>query len=200
MKNYYNSTRRDAELELRNESFSVIVIEEFSQIIEEGRVISTTPAPNELLEAGGLAVLRVSAGRKKEMFRVPDLRGLSENDAVARIGASGFRVGNVTYKSSTKKAGTVIAQQTEPKTELEGGSEISFTVSAGQAFSEKTMPSLYGLTVAAAKEKLAEYGLVCGNIYTAQSKEKTGVVIAQSKPAGSALSGTSVIVDLYVSA
>jgi len=199
MKNYAGTDARDAELELRNASFSVIVLEEFSDSVQAGQVISTTPRAKDMLEVGGLAVLRVSAGKKIELLRVPDIRGLNENDAAARIVSSGFKVGKVTYKSSLQKAGTVVEQQIEPKSELERGSEISFTVSAGEAYSDKTMPSLYGMNVSEARAKLAEYGLVCGNIYAVESKERTGIVIAQSPAANSVLSGTAVSVDLYVS-
>ena len=199
MKDLSGADARDAELELRNNAYSVIVLKDHSETVEEGKVISTTPAANELIEAGGLAVLHVSAGRKVEMLRVPDIRGLNENTAAERIISSGFAVGKVTYTNSSKKAGTVISQGVEPKSELERGSEISFTVSAGQGFENETMPSLYGLTLAEARQKLAEYGLVCGNVYAVASRERAGTVIAQSLPAGSALSGTSVSVDLYVS-
>lgn len=199
MKDFSGIEARDAELELRNSAYSVIVLEDFSDTVEDGKVIYTSPKAGELLEAGGLVVLHVSAGKKVELLRVPDLRGLNENAAAGRIISSGFKVGKVTYTNSSKKAGTVISQGVEPKSELERGSEISFTVSAGQGFEDVTMPSLYGLTLAEAREKLAEYGLVCGKVYAAPSMERSGTVIAQSLPAGSILSGTSVSVDLYVS-
>ena len=93
----------------------------------------------------------------------------------------------------------MISQDLEPKSELERGGKISFSVSAGRGFESEIMPLLYGLTLAEAREKLAEYGLVCGNVYAIPSKERSGTVIAQSLPAGSVLSGTSVSVDLYVS-
>ena len=199
MKDYSNASARDAELELRNGAYSVVVVEDFSDTVESGKVISTSPKANEPIEAGGLAVLYVSTGKKTELLRVPDVCGLNENTAAERIAAAGFAVGRVTYVASSKKAGTVIAQDVEPKSSLERGAEISFTVSAGQAFENKTMPSLYGLTLSEAREMLAQYGLVCGNVYAVESKERSGTVIAQSLPAGSGLSGTSVSVDLYVS-
>ena len=199
MKDYSNASARDAELELRNGAYSVVVIEDFSDTVESGKVISTSPKANELIEVGGLAVLYVSAGKKTEELRVPDVCGLNENAAAERIVSAGFSVGRVSYAASSKKAGTVIAQDVEPKSTLERGGEISLIVSAGQAFENKTMPSLYGLTLTEAREKLAQYGLVCGNVYAVDSKERHGTVIAQSLPAGSVLSGTSVSVDLYVS-
>ena len=199
MRDYSGTCARDAELELRNNACSVVVLEEFSKTVEGGRVISTEPKAGEMLEAGGVVTLYVSMGKKVEMLRVPDLRGLNENVAAARIVASGFKVGRVTYVSSSQKAGTVISQGAEPQSELESGGEISFTVSAGQKFENETMPSLYGLTLAEAREKLAEYGLVCGNVYAVESMERPGTVIAQSFAAGSILSGTVISIDLYVS-
>ena len=77
--------------------------------------------------------------------------------------------------------------------------KLSFSVSAGREFSDKTVPSLYGLSIDEARKKLADCGLVCGNIYTASSTEPKGTVIAQSPSAGSALSPSLVSVDMYVS-
>ena len=199
MRDYSGTCARDAELELRNNACSVVVLEEFSETVEGGKVISTEPRAGEMLEAGGSVRLYVSKGKRIEMLRVPDLRGLNENVAAARIVSSGFKVGSVTYINSFQKVGTVISQDADPQSELESGGEISFTVSAGQKFENETMPSLYGLTLPEAREKLAEYGLVCGNVYAVESMERSGTVIAQSFAAGSILSGTVISIDLYVS-
>ena len=60
------------------------------------------------------------------------------------------------------------------------------------------MPSLYGLTLDEARERLADCGLVLGNVYAAPSYEKKGTVVAQSPSAGSVISSALVSVDVYV--
>ena len=198
LKDLVGMRARDAELELKNSALSVIKVEEYSSSVPEGEVISTKPSAGGVLEPGGVVVLCVSRGQEKIMLSVPDIRYLSETEAVERIIASGFAVGTIEYKSSSVGAGVVISQDAEASTKLLKGSEISFTVSAGRDFSDKKVPSLYGLTLDEAREKLAEFGLVAGNVYATGDTGKRGRVIAQSPSAGSAISKALVSVDLYV--
>lgn len=198
LKDLVGMRARDAELELKNSALSVIKVEEYSSSVPEGEVISTKPSAGQVLEPGGFVVLCVSRGQEKIMLTVPDIRYLSETEAVVKIISAGFTVGTIEYKSSSAGAGIVISQGAEPSTKLEKGSDISFAVSAGRDFSGKTVPSLYGLTLNEAREKLAEVGLVVGNIYATGDTSKKGRVVAQSPSAGSAISQALVSVDLYV--
>lgn len=199
IKDFVGARARDAVLELKNSSLFVITIEDFSGSVPEGNVISTTPGAGEVLEAGGFVVLHVSRGQERVMLSVPDISGLTEAEATKKILASGFAVGKIDYKSSPTRAGLVISQGVEAHTELERGSKISFSVSAGQTFTGQSVPSLYGLTLDEARQKLAEVGLVLGNVYAAGSSGKKGTIIAQSPSASSAITSTLVSVDVYVS-
>jgi serine/threonine-protein kinase len=162
-------------------------------------VIYTSPTAGEKLEAGGLAILYVSLGPRVSTLKVPNVCGLAENKAAERIVASGFAIGNITYKSSPEKAGTVLSQSPSYDQRAKKGSSVSIEVSAGQEFNYKSVPSLYGLTLTQAKERLAEYGLVAGNIYAAESNEPKGTVISQSPAADTPISPSLVGVDMYVS-
>ena len=193
-------SERDAILELKNSGLTVKTVEEYSSSVTRGSVISTSPAAGKVLEVGGLVVLRVSLGQKKVMARVPDVVGLTEAEAISRISAAALTVGKIKYESSSVRAGLVISQSAQSGAELEKGSEISFSVSAGKTFTEKTVPSLYGLTLGEARERLADYGLVLGNVYAAPSGEKKGTVIAQSPAAGASITASVVSVDVYVGA
>ena len=199
IKDFVGARARDAALELKNSSLFVITIEDFSGSVPEGNVISTTPSAGEMLEAGGFVVLHVSRGQERIMLSVPDISGLTEAEATKKILAAGFTVGKIDYKSSSTRAGLVISQSVDARTELEKGSEISFSVSAGQTFAGQSVPSLYGLTLDQARQKLAEVGLVLGNVYAAGSSGKKGTIIAQSPSASSAITSTLVSVDVYVS-
>ena len=198
LKDLVGKRARDAALELKNSALSVITVEEFSDSVPEGNVILTKPAAGEMLEPGGFGVVCVSRGQEKIMLTVPDVCYLTEAEAIAEVIASGFTVGKIDYKSSSVNAGVVISQGSQAHTKLEQGSEISFTVSAGRSFSDRTVPSLYGLTLDEAREKLAEVGLVMGKVYATGDSSKKGRVIAQSPSAGSTLSQSLVSVDIYV--
>ena len=196
---YVGARRRDAVLELKNAEFIVLVVEEYSSTVPRGSVISTSPNAKELVEVGGVVVLKVSRGRQRFMATVPSLSGLSEAEASAKIISAGFVVGNIDYKSSDERVGVVTSQSVAAGTSAEKGSVISFSVSAGREFSDKTVPSLYGLQLDEARERLADCGLVCGNVYTTSSTERKGTVIAQSPAAGTVLSPSIISVDMYVS-
>jgi len=192
-------SERDATLLLKNAAFSVSVIEEDAPTVPSGSVISSTPESGEMLESGGLVILRVSRRKDKTMQLVPSVCGLSEQGAIAKIRAAGFSVGDIQYQSSKEAAGLVISQDRIALTKSRAGGKISLTVSAGQTYLSKKVPSLYGLTVEAARERLAEYGLVIGNVYAADSNEPSGTVIAQSPSAESEINSSVVSVDMYVS-
>ena len=200
MGDYVGMSARDASLELRNAAFCVVITEVRSIDVPIGRVISTTPSVGEPVESGGVVILHVSSKKTATLLTVPSIVGMSEMGAIERITALGFTVGEIEYKSSQHPVGTVISQSIEGGTKAQRESEISFSVSAGKSFSDKAVPSLYGLTVDEAREKLKEYGLVCGNIYESVSTEAKGTVVAQSPSAGSAISASLVSVDIYVSA
>ena len=144
-------------------------------------------------------MLHVSLGKKLSSIRVPNICGMSESAAVNRLLSSGFVVGDISYKSSSQKVGTVISQSISHTSRAKSGSMISFCVSAGQKFDGKIMPSLYGMSIDEAKRVLSQYGLVAGNIYAVKSTETFGTVISQSPAAGEEILPSLVGVDMYVS-
>ena len=66
-------------------------------------------------------------------------------------------------------------------------------------YNEKKMPDLYGLSIEQAKSKLAEYGLVVGNIYSVSGSTSKGTVIAQSVLPESTINSSITSIDIYVS-
>ena len=137
------SPRRDAALALSNCGLGYSVSEEYSDEVEKGTVIRTYPVSGSEIGRGATVRLTVSLGKKADTVNVPDLSGLGESDAAARIRSSGLSVGNITYVSSKKKIGTVVSQDLRPHTEANRGAVISFSVSAGEDFAQKTVPDLF---------------------------------------------------------
>ena len=199
MNDYSSSSLRDAMLELKNEAVKVRVEQRYSDTVEAGRIISTTPAVGEIFSCDTTVILRVSLGPEIVYVTVPKLMGLNEIRAEAVLKAAGLAVGEVTYVSSDTPSGVVIAQSHEAYSSLPEGSAISLTVSAGRKYNEKIMPDLYGLSIDEAKERLAEVGLVCGNIYAVSTGASSGTVVAQSIIAGAPIEAGTVSVDIYVS-
>ncbi len=199
MSDYVGKSGRDARLELKNNGITVKVSESYSDTLPRGTVISTSPAAGESFAVDETVELSVSLGKKIYYASVPNVIGLTENRAAALISAAGLHTGSVSYKTSSSKAGTVISQDKEPYSSVQYGSSLSLVISAGEAFYEKKMPSLYGLTLDEARARLAEYGLIVGDIYAVDSSEPSGRVISQSPPADSDITTSTIRVDLYVS-
>ena len=130
---------------------------------------------------------------------MPSLFGLSETEASAAISYAGLTLGKITYQSSDIEAGKVIAQQYTPFSQLTSGTSIDITVSLGNAFTQKYIPELYGLTVEEAAEKLGAVGLVIGNIYAVSSGAPAGTVISQSILPSTPITSNITSVDIYVS-
>ncbi len=199
MNDYSSLSLRDAMLELKNEAVKVKVEESYSDTVEAGRIISTSPAVGETFSCDGTVILNVSLGPETVYVTVPSVTGLNEIRAEAMLKAAGLTVGSITYVSSEANAGIVIAQSHAAYSSAEEGSAVSLTISAGIKYNEKTMPDLYGLSIDAAKAKLAEFGLVCGNIYAVANGAPGGTVIAQSILPGAPIDAGTVSVDIYVS-
>lgn len=95
----------------------------------EGEVTHQDPKAGEEAEAGTKINLVLSDGKGA---KVPNLVGLTKDQAKSAIESAGFKVGSITKgNSSTYSKGTVISQQYESGTTLEKGKSISFVVSNG---------------------------------------------------------------------
>ena len=113
MNDYSSYSLRDAMLELKNESVRVKVEHSYSETVETGKIISTTPAVGEIFSSETTVILHVSLGPEIVYVTVPNVVGLSEIRAEAMIKAAGLVVGEVIYVSSDSPAGIVIAQSNE---------------------------------------------------------------------------------------
>ena len=199
MNDYSAYELRDAMLELKNQAAKVSVNQVYSSNIEQGRIISTSPAAGESFSEEDTVILTVSLGPEKIYVTVPNIHSLTEARAEEILRAAGLRVGSVSYIQSERPAGTVISQSHTFGTAVEKDTEISFAVSAGIKHTEKKMPDLYGLSIDEARSKLAEYGLVLGNIYGVANGAPKGTVISQSILPETPINSGINSIDIYVS-
>lgn len=93
-----------------------------------GQVVSTEPAEGAKVTPGQR--VRLYVGNRSAT--VPELRGLSEAAARARLEAAGLTAARSEYVKSSRPAGTVTSQSATPGTTLPEGSSIVLTVSQGQ--------------------------------------------------------------------
>ena len=192
-------SERDTLIELRKNEVITKIIKEYSDTVEAGRIISTAPAENATVREGETLTLLVSLGKKIITVAAPDLYNLTESGACLAITDRGLSIGDISYEASSLPVGRVISQSPAPFTELKEGETVSFTVSAGDRFSSRLIPDLYGMTVDEARAKLREVGLVVGSVYSVSSGAPSGTVIAQSPIPSSPIVSSITSVDLYIS-
>ena len=136
-----NLPEEDARFELENAGLSVDVNEGFSQRAP-GLVFRQNPRAGEEIEAGSTVTIRVSLGPRTDT--VPDVRGLTFEDAQLTLQEAGFEV-VVEEIESEEPAGTVLAQSPQPGADAEQGATITLSVSAGPPEPETvTVPGVVG--------------------------------------------------------
>lgn len=93
-----------------------------------GKIMSTVPAEGAALSQGQCVQLYVG----NRSATVPELCGLSEAAARARLERAGLTAARSEYVISSRPAGTVISQSASPGDVLPEGSSLILTVSQGQ--------------------------------------------------------------------
>lgn len=125
----YNKTLEDAKLILDNSSILYREEYAFNDTVESGYVISTNPERASSIAKNQTITIIISKG--KESVKVPNLVGLTEEQAADELVLNGLK-GKASYKHSDKvDEGLVITQDYSKGSAVEKGKEIGFTVSLG---------------------------------------------------------------------
>lgn len=135
-------------------------VDEVESTLPEGSVISQWPDPGAKMARGKTMILKVSRGGAK--LPVPDVRGLEFQEAVKRLSAGGYRVGEVVrVEDPVRPAGYVIAQNPSPPAMLPGTRMVSLLVSRGNGGSQGMVfvPNVVGQKGDFAFKLLTENGL-----------------------------------------
>ena len=106
-----------------------MVVEEYSDTVEKGRITSYSPAQ---ARKGETVTLAVSIGPEIKDVSVPNLTGSSEAAAAEALSKLGLRVGKVgRVNSDTVAEGLVISQGKNVGDVVKQGSSVDLVVSAG---------------------------------------------------------------------
>lgn len=162
-----------------------------------GTVIAQRPQGGARAPKGSTVRLNVATGRQEPTSDagVPNVVGLRDTDADARLQAAGFQVTS-TPVSSTRPRGTVLTQSPAGGSLAAPGSTVRITVSGGRQV--RTVPNVVGETEAAADRILRDAGFtvrVVDRPVTDPARE--GLVVEQDPRAGARVQGTT-RVTIYV--
>jgi serine/threonine-protein kinase len=127
------------------------------EAVAEGVVLDWSPKATEA-PRGSAVALTVSAGPAPR--EVPDVTGDSYDAAAAALKELGLQPARAEVFSDEQE-GTVTSTSPRAGATVERGSRVAVNVSKGQP----VVPSLAGLTVPAAEEKLEAVGLALGGAY-----------------------------------
>ena len=133
MDDYTYYDKRQAQIDLRGKGFVVTVSEDYSDVVPDGCVISTSPAAGEKVSAGATVILLVSKGEKIETTVVPNFVGTTSVDAYEILVKSDLRLGTISYRYDEYADYGIIVEQslsmgtTVPK----GMAKINFVISKG---------------------------------------------------------------------
>ena len=126
-----NLDYREAKNRLQQAGFVVDIENETSNSVTKDYVISTSPSAGEQMSSGSTVYVTVSTGPQISYVRMPNVIGLSEDAAMAKLESAGLSFGGSDRITSDVDAGTVIGQSADAFTEVEEHSKIYLKVSSG---------------------------------------------------------------------
>lgn len=126
-----NHEREEAISMVQDAGFTYTLEQAPSDSITKGYVISTDPVADAAADEGSEIKIIISTGPETVMTKVPQLKGLSKESAIAKIESSNLSIGSISTAESDLVAGTVIDQNIAAGTEIEEHTKISITVSSG---------------------------------------------------------------------
>ncbi len=126
-------TQAEATVLLENEGFSVRVVKENSTEVPKGNVISQDPKGDSRLRRGTEIVLTVSLGTETQEVSMPDLRGMTEETAIATMVELGLDYSTPAEQmfSDDYAEGQVCYQNYSPGITVGSGTKVVYKVSKG---------------------------------------------------------------------
>lgn len=131
MENLINVTQEEAKSFLVGQGFYPLVRYESSTIYEGDHVIRTDPATGSQMTEGQTVTLWVSTGPETKFAKMPNVVGMTKENALALLQERGF-VNFVTLSvESDKPEGQVVSQSQQRDAELDVLTEITLEISEG---------------------------------------------------------------------
>ena len=131
MENLVNQSYETAKKFLEDQGMHVLQGEEFSDDVEEGRVVRTDPAVGTELKDGQTVWVYVSKGPVIEKQKMLNVVGLKYSIAYNQLIGQGFESVDREYVEDDAEKDTVIKQSEDPNTMVDVTTRIVLTVSKG---------------------------------------------------------------------
>jgi eukaryotic-like serine/threonine-protein kinase len=166
-------TQAQAEAALTRAGLKSTVTEAPNDTVAKGQVASQDPAAGTKVDPNSTVALTVSAGPNK--VRVPDVSGMSKDDATQELKDAGLQVSTTdTVESAAQDQGKVIDTDPPGGQTVDKGSSVALHLASGRA----TVPNVVGMDNLSAAQKLTAAGFKVKQ-QLAPSDQPANQVIAQ---------------------
>jgi serine/threonine-protein kinase len=157
----------------------------FDEQFSPGSVIQQNPTPYSLVKKGRRVYLIVSIGEKPRY--VPQLIGLTPQDAEFRLKEQALKLNQVFYEfSDFYPRGVVISQSIPSGEKVKKNRRVNITVSLGVAPTSLEIPNLVGKSLDTAEKELEAIDVRIGTVkYAYRPKLVPGTILRQSITPGS---------------
>jgi serine/threonine-protein kinase len=182
--NVVGQSEQEASLTLSHAGLVPVPSLQSSTSVPAGRVISQSPAAGSAVSKGAHISFAVSAG--PGVKGVPDVEGLSAEQAEAKLRTAGFKPARKSEANTKVAPGKVIGTSPSAGTETQLGSTVTVIVSSGPA--PVKVPNVVGQSRSGAEATLEDAGLAVGAVSSkVAANQPPGTVISQTPAAGSSV-------------
>jgi len=185
----------DAQKILEAQGLKFTTLNEQNDAVAPGTVTDQDPKSGTSVDTGSTVKLKVSGGIGQG--EVPDVIGLTEVNARARLDQEKFNVSVLRQNDDTVAKDLVIKQDPGPRAKLDRGANVTIVVSDGKA--EVLLPDVAGKSLQTAKNELAAKGF---KVTTGDQSSETvpaGTVIGTNPAGGSKVPPDSAVVIIVSS-
>lgn len=130
--NYVDKEARQVELEITEQGLKYVEKTEYDDEVPAGYVISQYPLPKTKVLSGTDITITVSKGANEEFAVVPNLLGMKEAEAKAKLSDYELVLGGIIREASNRPEGEVIGQSAPAGSELVKKSKVTLTLSNGK--------------------------------------------------------------------
>ena len=195
--NVVGKTKEEAEKELKDAGLVPEIIEENDEKVEAGIVLSQDPTYKENYKIKEHSEISVIISKGTEKVDVPNVVGKTKEEAEKELKDAGLVPEIIEENDEKVEAGIVLSQDPEDGENVNKGSKVKLVVSKGSAIVKVEVPSLVGKNEQEAKALLAEAGLKANIINDEDDSKNDGVVLRQSKEAGTQVQeGTTITITV----
>ena len=160
-----------------------------SDTVAEGKVAQTNPSPGSKVKAGQTITAYLSSG--SDQVEVPDLVGMSQDQARSALKAVGLELGNVTTVDSDKDKDRIVSQDPATGSKVKKGTTIAVSISTGKA-AQVEIPTVVGISREDAEAQLKALGLTV-TVEEVSGSQPSGQVTAVEPGEGSKVDKNSTV-------